>query len=148
LIDLSLIVVLTLIYFQLNGFMKVNHKYEHDKRSCSMLLTFSLMVLILLFKLSVFVTITLQANNEDRDHFFQIEICRDEIGIAKRVTLIIAFTIWYRFRLPSMILSSVIILIKQNDDCLQGLSKLDYLLKISIFQKFKDKNMDKNPFSV
>ena len=37
-----------------------------------------------------------------------------------------------------VLISIVVLKLKNEDDILQGISKLDYLLKISIFQKYKE----------
>lgn len=37
-----------------------------------------------------------------------------------------------------LLIPIVVILLKPNNDILQGLSKLDYLVKISVFQLYKD----------
>ena len=43
----------------------------------------------------------------------------------------------------SILIAFTMIKLKKSDDMLQGISKLDYLLKISIFQVYKDKSMIK-----
>lgn len=37
-----------------------------------------------------------------------------------------------------------VIMFKKNDDILQGINKLDYLLKASVFQKYKNYDMERN----
>lgn len=37
---------------------------------------------------------------------------------------------------------AVILLIKKQQDVLQGVSKLDYLLKVSVFQKYKNPDLE------
>lgn len=41
-------------------------------------------------------------------------------------------------RFDYLTIISTIILFKKTDDILQGISKLDYLLKVSVFQVFKN----------
>lgn len=43
----------------------------------------------------------------------------------------------YVVNLPSFMICYTIIIIKPDDDVLQGVNKLDYLLKVSIFQMYK-----------
>ena len=38
----------------------------------------------------------------------------------------------------------VVILLKSPNDCLQGINKLDYLLKASVFQVYKDARLQDN----
>ena len=45
---------------------------------------------------------------------------------------------FYILELPSLLIALVIIRFKSSQDILQGVSKLDYLLKVSVFQKYKD----------
>ena len=42
---------------------------------------------------------------------------------------------------PNVQLAMVTIKLKSTQDILQGINKLDYLLKVSIFQKYKDKSL-------
>ena len=45
------------------------------------------------------------------------------------------------FCIPDILLCFSIILIKSSTDCLQGISKLDYLIKVSVFQVYKNENL-------
>ena len=47
-------------------------------------------------------------------------------------------TIQFVFRTPELLLLLVVSKIKSSRDILQGISKLDYLLKVSEFQQYKD----------
>lgn len=40
------------------------------------------------------------------------------------------------------------IMLKNSKDLLQGISKLDYLLKVSVFQKYKDKNLENRKWTM
>lgn len=51
-------------------------------------------------------------------------------------------------QLPSILMVLTIVKYKSSKDILTGLSKLDYLLKISIFQVYKDKNLQKAKMKV
>ena len=42
------------------------------------------------------------------------------------------------FQPPSILLICNTLFVKKSKDLLQGISKLDYLLKVSYFQRFKD----------
>ena len=44
---------------------------------------------------------------------------------------------------PSIIFSLVMLQLKRSDDLLSGISKLDYLLKISIFQRYKGEKQNR-----
>ena len=49
---------------------------------------------------------------------------------------------------PSVLLSLVIVRFKSSQDILQGVSKLDYLLKVSVFQKYKNEELEKKKYSI
>ena len=49
----------------------------------------------------------------------------------------INFSGCYILNLPSLLIALVIIRFKSSQDILQGVSKLDYFLKASVFQKYK-----------
>ena len=46
-----------------------------------------------------------------------------------------------------LVISLIILIFKQRDDCLQGINRLEYLLKVSIFQKRK-KELDNKPWLI
>jgi len=47
----------------------------------------------------------------------------------------------YILYIPITLVSSCLIFLKGSQDIIQGISKLDYLLKVSVFQHYKDKEM-------
>jgi hypothetical protein len=47
------------------------------------------------------------------------------------------FSGFYVLNLPNLLIALVIIRFKSSQDILQGVSKLDYFLKASVFQKYK-----------
>jgi hypothetical protein len=49
---------------------------------------------------------------------------------------------------PSLLLSLVIVRFKSSQDILQGVSKLDYLLKVSVFQKYKNEELENKKYSI
>lgn len=50
---------------------------------------------------------------------------------------------------PGYVLCAIsLIIYKKTDDILQGISKLDYLLKVSVFQIYKDRELEKRKFSI
>lgn len=48
----------------------------------------------------------------------------------------------------NILLVTSIVLYKRTEDILQGISKLDYLLKVSVFQKYKDPEIERAKFSI
>ena len=52
--------------------------------------------------------------------------------------MVLCYFLQYMFFIPSLLTAFVIIRVKSSEDILQGISKLDYLLKVSIFQIYKD----------
>jgi len=46
------------------------------------------------------------------------------------------------YLVPIIFISIVTIYYKSNDDLLQGISKLDVLLKVSVFQRYKDDDLE------
>ena len=49
---------------------------------------------------------------------------------------------------PSLLLSLVIVRFKSSQDILQGVSKLDYLIKVSVFQKYKNEELENKKYSI
>ena len=39
-------------------------------------------------------------------------------------------------------------MVKNSKDLIQGISKLDYLLKVSVFQKYKDKSLEERKWTM
>ena len=51
-------------------------------------------------------------------------------------------------QIPSLTIVWCMIMLKNSKDLLQGISKLDYLLKVSVFQKYKDKNLENRKWTM
>ena len=51
------------------------------------------------------------------------------------------YTCWI-LQFPFLLSCLAIIELKGTRDCLQGIAKLDYLFKVSIFQKYRDKELE------
>ena len=47
-----------------------------------------------------------------------------------------------------MLLIYIVLYVKNAKDLLQGVSKLDYLIKVSCFQKFKDPEQERRKWSI
>ena len=53
------------------------------------------------------------------------------------------------FSMSDILICFAIVMIKGTNDCLQGISKLDYLIKASVFQVYKNRALnDPHKFSV
>ena len=63
------------------------------------------------------------------------EYCSKDDVISK---LCMVFSILYNLSIIETFLICVIIRVKKSDDVLQGINKLDWLLKVSVFQIFKN----------
>ena len=57
---------------------------------------------------------------------------------GRQTLVIVVITLEVLIDVNSLIMAYSIAKIKQSQDCLQGISKLDYLLKVSEFQKYKE----------
>lgn len=70
---------------------------------------------------------------------FEYENCTEET--VKLISNI--FSIWDRSSLCDFLLILIISLWKKPDDILEGINKLDHLLVVSIFQKYKNKEKER-----
>ena len=52
------------------------------------------------------------------------------------------------FQTPSILLILNTVFVKKSKDLLQGISKLDYLLKVSYFQRYKDTAAEKRKWTL
>ena len=52
------------------------------------------------------------------------------------------------FQIPSLLIICNTIFVKKSSDILQGISKLDYLLKVSYFQRYKDPEKEKRKWTL
>mmetsp|Transcript_3240 Transcript_3240/g.4934 ORF Transcript_3240/g.4934 Transcript_3240/m.4934 type:complete len:102 (+) Transcript_3240:1113-1418(+) len=50
----------------------------------------------------------------------------------------------YMFYFPITLMVMSLLYLKSSQDILQGISKLDYLLKVSVFQLYKDKELEED----
>ena len=62
-----------------------------------------------------------------------------------RLTLIILTKALY---IDSLIFAFIIVRVKSSQDILQGVSKLDHLLKVSVFQKYKNTQKEERKFTI
>ena len=46
--------------------------------------------------------------------------------------------------MPPLITCVLVLEMKSSKDCLQGIAKLDYLMKVSMFQIYKDHNLKRS----
>ena len=53
------------------------------------------------------------------------------------------YMLQWQFCIPAILTAYVLIKVKSSQDILQGINKLDYLLKVSVFQKYKDPEAEK-----
>lgn len=53
------------------------------------------------------------------------------------------YFVWI-FQVPGLLVCIAIIEFKSTKDCLQGIAKLDYLIKVSMFQIYRDDKLNKN----
>lgn len=138
----------TIAYFELNFFFqcvqclltlgifvildRLLHRYsylEHKRSKKSMRLYITLITLIQ--SLFIFNNLLSLKSDLKREH--------ELLGLFQDYFQLIFFTL----ELPTIFIAATILHFKANDDVLQGISKLDHLLKISIFQVYKDKKLQK-----
>ena len=66
----------------------------------------------------------------------------------KYVSLTVVQQVEIVLSLQGLFMAFVIIRVKSSQDILQGVNKLDYLLKVSVFQKYKDEYLEEGKFSI
>lgn len=119
--------------------MRSHHRYEYNRHKCNMLLTCLLFTLCIAFQFVIEISKFLQVTNlsiateVNATLAFQEETCE----LVSRA-LIPFEVLVFCFRMQNILLVTLIIYVKRGQDVLQGISKLDYLLKVSLFQVYKD----------
>jgi hypothetical protein len=149
-----MLLFLSFNFFKLTYLMSKYHSFEYKRSKTSVNLSFVLMTAIICFYLwfSTFY-FALHCN------LYGCETMKNETvtfgeGCAKletrNLTRVIAglHILIYDTGTPSIIYAFVIVVLKRSDDILQGINKLDYLLKVSVFQKYKDSKLERGKFSI
>ena len=103
------------------------HRYEfHCNKGSTLCFWLAMIGYFLLFELNV--SKTVKYNQFEDYHVLCQEVSNFEAFVIVCYLLL---------NLPVLVFSIIILQVKRNDDLLSGISKLDYLLKISIFQRNK-----------
>jgi len=125
------------------------HNYEFKRTRCSFIWTLVL-VSVVVGETIYFVSYLISFHESGQDAmtvYLTIEYgCTYPTYGA--LLLRLYYMVYFIFCQPTLLLVFLTIKVKKTSDILQGLSKLDYLLKVSRFQKYKDKQLEANKFSM
>ena len=123
-------VLIIWFYYRVTSQMKKKHFYEYN-RVKKQLFKYLLVVIFVLIMFFTFTTIE-GATFESNYFFWTVAFCNNKQIFFIRVKLALKF-ICQVIQLEELALLSNIILLKSVKDLLQGLNKLDVLLKVSVF---------------
>lgn len=135
-----LIVVFTITFFRLYCLMQKYHHYEFEANRRSMLAFYISMISAIIVNLALY---SVLIDNDIRTHQDIFEFYISLLSRChQRSSFNLQAAIWCMYivfilQLPALTQSFIVIQIKSSKDILQGVSKLDYLLKLSVFQKYK-----------
>ena len=117
-------VYIIIVFIQLYSCMITHHPQEFQKNKCTMI---SQLLIMEIYGLMLIVMHIL--NNPSKC------ICDEQDIFVKFMTLVASLI--QKLDLNTTIYSFAVLYVKSSDDILQGLTRLDHLIKVSIFQKFK-----------
>jgi len=83
----------------------------------------------------------METNNSDTINFNCLTLDMD--NYMRHLIFVINELFSLQFQIPNLLLALIVIKYKRSEDILEGINKLDYLLKVSVFQIYKDKNLEK-----
>lgn len=145
---------MTYFFLRISSLMKAYHNYEYERHIGQMNLTYVLVLGVFLFYIFFFsMYMYLQVSlygwwNMENLYTTMRDACSNpEMKRFGQMIAIMQF-ISYETCTPTIQCSFVIVIIKRSDDILQGINKLDYLLKVSVFQKYKDPKLERGKFSI
>ena len=134
---LGCVIVLSLTIFMIQTFyviytqMKKQHNYEFKRVKSTLFYQITMQGIFLChFAISYYLYWPFEGWGKDYE---QKGLC-DEMNNS-RLTLMILTKALY---IDSLIFAFIIVRVKSSQDILQGVSKLDHLLKVSVFQKYKN----------
>ena len=116
--------------------MKNQHNYEFTRIRRHLIAQISIVTYIVFTLVySIFDMFVLTEREFDDSDRILIVHCPEKNRFLQITILRVPFEI---LSLNNILLCLVIVLLKSSQDILQGVNKLDYFLKVSIFQIFKD----------
>ena len=137
-------IVMACTFSLLYPFMKQRHNYEYS-RNQKQLLCFFFMFTLHAFVTIIFWVLGLDFPKQTFQDFYQGCINEREHNIHLLISIIIF--VGQTLKVQDLILIYAMIKLKSRTDILQGLSKLDYLLKVSKFQYYKNVDMQSSKSS-
>ena len=111
--------------------MKTKHNYEYRRTHKSMQIAHCLYLLFCIYSI---VAVTGFYYDELIDEKYPN--CNDPF--VKLYCIVSIFD----SEMFTLLMSYAILVIKSTDDILQGINKLDYLIKVSVFQRYKNKRLE------
>ena len=140
------------IYVMLNVLMKRLHHFEYQRTKKSMFLQFVMFQVVCVMNI-VYSVLMISKYRLILEKYHKTTLPMTEFQYFRymcqweenfTVTRIAAagLFIQYKLSIPGVITALVIVKVKSSKDILQGISKLDHLLKVSVFQKFRSKEAE------
>jgi len=136
------------IFTRLFWIMRKSYHYEFKERRCSMTFFF-IVIIVTLLSVGIqdyFIYLFEQYLDQLVGVYSQTE--RQAVACSILESAQLSYILYITddvlrkiFCIPDILLCFSIILIKSSTDCLQGISKLDYLIKVSVFQVYKNENL-------
>lgn len=124
------------IFYLMNKY----HYYEFHKNRRPMLLFMLAVTCSLLTNAVVIFIDSHTVNFDDLDSY--ASACFNPESVSNSITIQISILFIPLSNLQFIAFAMSIIVSKKTDDILQGVSKLDYLLKVSVFQLYKNKDLE------
>lgn len=130
--------------------MQKYHRYEFKRTRSTMVAYYLLSISFITINTAMFYLIMTDSvfDQGSLSNLFTgvAELCQEDKVEAQ--LLMWSMFINFMLGLPGILQSLIVIKLKSSQDILQGVSKLDYLLKVSVFQKYKDKTLERDKMSI
>ena len=149
----TLAILLTIqiyLFCRLTYLMRTRHYFEYKRHHKSMMVCFFVTVISQLMYIQYeFVGLATKIYDIDSDATIKM-LCLDKSdpdAFVHNLLFVLNETINIYFQVPNLLIALTLSIFKRHDDILQGINKLDYLLKVSIFQYYKEENLNRNHFA-
>ena len=134
-------IFMTYTWYVIYTQMKRKHSYEFHRVKWTLFYQLTLQLLFLAhFAISYYLYWPFEGWGED---YYQQGYC-DELNNAR----LILITLTKGLYIDSLIFAFIIVRVKSSQDILQSVSKLDHLLKVSVFQKYKNQQMEDRKYTM
>lgn len=128
-------VLFAAVFLSLYCLMHNYHFYEFKRTRKQMVMFAGLILFTNFLNIHAFYQVVVASWHHDRFYSLQAIIAEDcQQG---ELSVFFFLFLYYNLGLPGLMASVIVLKVKSHQDILQGINKLDYLLKVSLFQKYK-----------